>query len=906
MYIYVFILGLLIALAGGAIYALRNRLLDAYRGPLQAAVTRAAGREIQLKSVRLDAACRCADVCADVDVAPGWRLEVARARIAGLAALVRGDPAGLVLQGVEGRLVHEGPEAAVTLPFTLEGDMRAGELEVRDGTATHRASGQSLRFSARGRIAVEGSAWSGTALHVECDGATWDGEASGGFSGMPARVAGKLAGVRPGLARAVAAAFAPDARAMLDRAPDDARAHGALELFPDRAVELSVRVESGATQITLTGRAGADGELTAARCAGKIDSRIVEAFVEAPPVSFPTPFEIVVDGRIEGQLARPRVAMTLFCPALRVSDRGAHAVTATLSDATAKLRWEPGQTPDVESLDAALELAAPAGTLSGALGVRAREVAREGHLVRLAAGLAGARFVPRRPPAGAWIGIEARADVDVRADGWSVQDLALGWRGATLAGGLCGPFGGMTWMSLKLDGLDASALRDVLRQVPDGPVLRVMTADAPPGGLPVPPDLRVSGQIGPGPDGVLGCSFTLDTDSSRLFLNGRPEAGAPVGWKLSGRLSPRDVNTMGWFAPVRLDPEGEIFLDLKIEGGPLRLVGPAHSARLEVRGYADASLAPVPVTEISAQLIVGGDEMKWQALQGKLYGGTVTCNGWMGFTSDPFPYVVRVDWGGLAAGQMPMGLSGARLGQYLRATASGSLTVEGKGSDPAHLQGKGEVTLAEPQYLFLKEIGPMLAPYGLPAPPTNGSGPGRAELVLGDRKLVCRGIDVRVPGLSVAGNTVISFAGALAGNLEIDLERQYLSRSALLSLPASFAKTVRIPATLSGTVNTPRWSADITGSLSNFMKNYEFGDITKGILENYELGSLTKGVFDVLRRTAGGSEKPPSAELDRMFDHILAGGARTDQYLEKLIQSGYSADDIKSMLADHRRRGRRS
>ena len=178
----------------------------------------------------------------------------------------------------------------------------------------------------------------------------------------------------------------------------------------------------------------------------------------------------------------------------------------------------------------------------------------------------------------------------------------------------------------------------------------------------------------------------------------------------------------------------------------------------------------------------------------------------------------------------------SRLATLVHGAASGEVRLERHPFAGATLTGAGRVVVAEPRYLFVRELAPELARYGLPRVSSRGRGPFSARLLLDGAELCVDEIAASVDGVDVAGEVRVGLGGALAGKVALEVLEAYLRRSPVLAVPAAFAGRVVVPVEIGGTVREPKVRADVRGALEGLMTDSRVGEAVKGVIRRVARG----------------------------------------------------------------------
>ncbi len=407
--------------------------------------------------------------------------------------------------------------------------------------------------------------------------------------------------------------------------------------------------------------------------------------------------------------------------------------------------------------------------------------------------------------------IQARA---ARCTGWGEIPLAPG---AAEAGG--GPL-----LALRVEHASAVLLAEIAAVA--GVALAVAQPDAPG----IPPDLTLAGEGMVTAGHAASASFSLTTPRSALLFHLVIAAdGALLGSTLRGHFAAADAAHVGLVGgPPRPRPTDVVAVDGRLTGS---LRKPGVAGRLgAARVSLDTGAGTVEIEDASVLLDVGPDGLAWHQLAGRFYGGHFTSSGRIGRGTGALEATVA--WDGVRVEDLPLRLPGARtLAETLRGACSGELHLERRSLARHGLTASGRVTLAEPEYPFVRSIAPALERYGLPSLDARGAGPFTATVSLERGEIVVEPVAATLDGIDLEGTLHVGAGGHVLGHVRVHLLEGYLARSALLSIPAAFAGKLVIPIHVRGTPDALEVETDALEILDGLLAGSRVGDAVKSVLD---------------------------------------------------------------------------
>jgi hypothetical protein len=347
----------------------------------------------------------------------------------------------------------------------------------------------------------------------------------------------------------------------------------------------------------------------------------------------------------------------------------------------------------------------------------------------------------------------------------------------------------------------------------------------------LPPDMVVEGELSVIPAGALHGSFSLETPRSRLHLRLAIDgAGSLLGSTLRGRLSAEDAVTVG-LIPSSLLRRGAdlVAVDARLGG---TLSRPAITGRLSATTLG-LGVGPVliEVADASVLLDAGDHGLSWSDLHGRLYGGSVTSSGSLGRGTGALDALVA--WSGVRVEEVPTAPSGrSAVAGVLAGASSGNVHFTRTGLTEHSLTAVGAISVADPVYSGVRRFAADLRRYGLPPVDRRGKGPLNAFLRLARGEIVIEPIAAALDGIDVEAELTIQERGDhLVGRARIHLLASYLSRSALLSLPAVLSGKVTIPVYVRGRPGALQVRTDALEILDGLLRGGRARGAVKGVLD---------------------------------------------------------------------------
>ncbi len=365
----------------------------------------------------------------------------------------------------------------------------------------------------------------------------------------------------------------------------------------------------------------------------------------------------------------------------------------------------------------------------------------------------------------------------------------------------------------------------------------------------LPSDLELSGELVIGGELDLTGSLALETPRSAVTLSVQTtNAGARgaslgaaslLGSTLRGRLTAADATTLGLFPrAVHPRPDEILRVDARLTGTLARpgLAGRVTAARLVMEGE---GVPKFTLGDVFALLDLGPLGLAWPRVSGRVLGGSFTSSGRlerMGALAS------TLAWEGVRVEELP--IAGGAVGEVLQGSCAGEVRFE-RASGASAPSVRGELTIAEPAYVFTKDLAPRLERYKLPPIPARGSGPLRAAIRLTRGELSIDPIAARLDGIDLDGSLTLGARGGVRGRFLVRLGEGYLAKSPLLAIPAATGSgSVVIPVYVRGTRGAPTVTTNAIEILDALLSRSRAGSAVKHALD----GLRTPRARDGIRR----------------------------------------------------------
>lgn len=407
-----------------------------------------------------------------------------------------------------------------------------------------------------------------------------------------------------------------------------------------------------------------------------------------------------------------------------------------------------------------------------------------------------------------------------------------------------------------------------------------------------PAEISITGLCEKVANGPLRFHAEASTPGSSVAVDAHRSVDGELSGKLTGKLGLAEVVAQGLFSggPAPL-PNGEVMLDAALGGtvGQPTLSGTAFVAALEIAAGPPTGHPIYRFFDVSAPFKLSRDTLEITGLAAGTVSGRLLATSTVEFGIWPIQHDSQVRWEGVRVEELPTGPSGEHaLDALLRAVTTGRAHVVGQGGDLDLLIADGEVTLEEPDFLFLRRLEPTLAGYGLPLPPTLSTAPCQAKLAVSGGALDLTEIRGALQGLSFTGEVRARFDCALSGRLLLTLAPGFLAESPLRGAGAGLGP-VDVPVTLGGTLAAPAVSVDVAKAVG-------------GLLRGKGVTGVVGAIGNIMQAARPEDPAPQGADMDRMLGAILEGGAEADRLMDRLIATGISPDEVRNLLADYHRR----
>ncbi len=857
--------------AARAFDAIANALLERAVPRAREALRERFGPDADLSTIRLEGR----DVHVEdtrATIAPGTLVTISRA----IFRITADRRRPLFLASLEG-VITAGVGVRAPVRFETQRDVPedawiAGTLFV-DGATWPRQSGEESA-SLSGAIAIEvGSArWSVDSTSLRSDEATITLHATGDLDAPgAARITNakvELVDARAGhvldAASAIAAERFGDALALLRTA----KLGGSLQFRGDTGASIDVAATSERSSLRVRGTVDLARTLDAS-IDGTIGLREALAATELPPRLRPRDVDVAsCTLRVTGSASAPRIFGTL------------HAPTWHLELAEGPLR----------NVKLDVDLSSTALTVSGETLVSegASEGASEGKMrVR--------GSTPLRP-------FDATARIEL-------ERVPLAFFAAALPKTLVIPAGARASGSVDVRGREATGVVTIASEKTAAVTLhvtrteggaRVAFDEAPrdlvalclaflpdPPTIALPPSTQLTGELVFAGETIIG-EVALETESTALLAKVR-RVGSFDGTTIRGRLAARDLVATGLVdSPVR-PIDGVAAIDARVVSDALHVNATSDALSLEA-----PSVAPLPLRQVSATLVVDPRRLVLRALRATLHGGDLSSEGLLSLLDGTMQWRLR-------GSGVPLETIALRGGWTSVGTLRGGLaidaTIERRARGP--LYGQGELRVDHPIYEALTLLAPKATRHGVTLPPRPGTGPLGTRFSFGEVGIRFEPVDAPLDGASASGFVTLDWSSALGGRVDVRVEERLL-RGSPLAIPAMLTGSLRTTVTLGGTLSDPR--VDLFGG-------DPLNDITAPVAD--ALDSVSQAVSSFFAPIvnppprARPAPAPPPGELDAILDRILDHDPASEQLISTLVDRGIDPDEF-SRLLERRRRARRS
>ena len=421
----------------------------------------------------------------------------------------------------------------------------------------------------------------------------------------------------------------------------------------------------------------------------------------------------------------------------------------------------------------------------------------------------------------------------------------------------------------------------------------------------VPTSLRTLGILEAHIDGAVEAQLGFETEDTTLVASVAMHEGQLRG-TCSGRLATADLARIGALAhlPVALEPQGHLRVDLELGG---------TSAAPQVRAKIEAKTPMIRfggecfvIDSLGVDARVDARLVQIERLHLERGGGSLDASG--EWRLDRPSARAQLRWRGLEIDDLPLDPRGAkRVRAYVTGRSEGRLELHWLGRGLGGLSAQGRVELEQAAYPFLYAFESTLRRLGLPEPRIAGTTPAHVELSFDGEHLRLMKLRGAVRGCALEGEVRIARTGALDGALHATVPASYLERSPLLVLPARLTGDLRVPVSVGGTIDEPRFEPDVMATVSGI-----FGRGSERPGKSRVDAWLDKPMRPpdiperLRRRKASPKAKPPSADSVKDVEARILDGEpeEGDALIRQLMERGVDLEVIDRILA-RRRKGRR-
>ncbi|MEQ9322874.1 MAG: hypothetical protein RIF41_27160, partial [Polyangiaceae bacterium] len=260
-------------------------------------------------------------------------------------------------------------------------------------------------------------------------------------------------------------------------------------------------------------------------------------------------------------------------------------------------------------------------------------------------------------------------------------------------------------------------------------------------------DARVSGELDIMRDRSARGTVALETRDTALLLSLEADVtGKLDGTTLGGRVSVHDALLLGLFeTPLQPLPEGSAELESRVVGSwsSPKLRGRIRSGPLRVDAGADLVLE---LDRSRTRFVFDEEAFVYRDLVVEAYGGSLSGDGVVGFTEAFAGYDAELTLREIRVQDLPLDRKGeCRVGRLLRGTLSGKLHLQRR-DEQTPMRGSGDLTIDEPEYPVVAQLGPRVKELGLPLPKSAGTRPLTATLRLADGGLAIERLEATLDG----------------------------------------------------------------------------------------------------------------------------------------------------------------
>ena len=470
------------------------------------------------------------------------------------------------------------------------------------------------------------------------------------------------------------------------------------------------------------------------------------------------------------------------------------------------------------------------------------------------------------------------------ADGWGIT------HGRVLAGG--------AEVEVEASGADSATVRARFAGVDAALADHLFALAEPAGEWTLPRDLAASGLFERTAAGPMHLHAEVHTARSSVVLDLRLADDGGLSGKVTGKLSIAEVLDHDLLPDgVRPLPNGELMFEAELDGSFAApgCAGKAFIAALEIAAGSPTVVPTYRFFDVSAPFRLKGQELVLTGATANAASGKLTLSSTVEFGIWPVQHASEIAWDGVRIEQVPTAPGQRALETLLCGAIAGHVRLVGQGGDLDLASAVGEVTLTDPDFRFLRKAESALSQFGLPAPSTHGVGPCTARLAVTGGALQLDEIRGRLAGLSFAGGIAVRFDATIAGRLDVTLEPEYLVQSRTFGAGAGLGP-VTVPMDLAGTLSAPDIAIDFAGAIGGLLRGKSVSNVVGAI------GNMLSAPAASTPPTTPPSRPQADPETDAMLEHILAGGEDADRLMDRLISTGVTPDQVRTMLADYRRR----
>jgi hypothetical protein len=391
----------------------------------------------------------------------------------------------------------------------------------------------------------------------------------------------------------------------------------------------------------------------------------------------------------------------------------------------------------------------------------------------------------------------------------------------------------------------------------------------------VPSTLGVRGTLDLQPHGALAAELALETPSGTtlgltVLRSSRSDGGGLDGSHLRGAVAVADLTTAlaGTVPAPALVSGGIVVVDLAAHGGaggPPVVTGWLSATRLSF----DVDRVRLGVADVVARLRADARGVVVNALEASVAEGRLEA-------------IASVSWSGRALGEVKLHAVSLGVFEVVAPVVRGRLstTIAFVKERGRHLRAAGAARLEEAAFPVLQRTRPALARYGLLPPSDEAAAPVTASLSSSEWGITADTVVIDLPGARLSGEMGVSWQRALDGRGEITLDEEYLRTSTALIVPRVFTERIVLPFRVDGSLDEPRFKAQVGGSLGRLLKDNRVSAFVTSAMEE---AHILLGGHPLPDATVASPKAPrPSVDLAELQAELAAHEADWAAIAERL------------------------